>query len=353
MRWKSFGKSGLKVTELCLGTMTLAGQADDKTSYAILDAAWEGGIRFLDTADCYPIPIEIETAGRSESLIGRWMKDRKNRQGLVIATKAYFPMGPSPIHRGNSRLHLRTACEASLKRLGVDYIDLYLCHGWDSTVPVAETIGVMEDLRREGKIQYAAFSNVRTPEVTALLLEAQRQGVAGFSGLQPRYNLLFRELEESLFPQARSQGLGIMIYNPLAGGLLTGKHKPDAKPAEGTRFTLGTSGDVYRARYWKDVLLRESARLADVAKQHGVSLVTAAIAWTLGNPDISSAIIGVSRPDQLADQLKGTTLALAAPLKAELDQAWFNLPRTPAEGDPRVGDFYNEIEGGKTVYKSG
>jgi aryl-alcohol dehydrogenase (NADP+) len=353
MRWKSFGKSGLKVTELCLGTMTLAGQADDKTSFAILDAAWEGGIRFIDTADCYPIPIEIETAGRSEALIGRWMKDRKNRDDLVIATKAYFPMGPLPVHRGNSRLHLRNACEASLRRLGIDCADLYLCHGWDPTVPLAETIGVLEDLRREGKIQYTAFSNVRAPEVTSLLLEAQRLGVAGFAGLQPRYNLLFRELEDSLFPVARSQGLGVMVYNPLAGGLLSGKHRPDAKPAEGTRFTLGSSGDIYRARYWKDQLLRESARLADVAKQHGLSLVTSAIAWTLANTDISSAIIGVSRPDQLADQIKATNLTLPPPLKAELDSAWFNLPRTPVEGDPRVGDFYNALEVGKPIYRSG
>jgi aryl-alcohol dehydrogenase (NADP+) len=218
---------------------------------------------------------------------------------------------------------------------------------------VAETIGVIEDLRREGKIQYAAFSNVRTPEVTTLLLEAQRQGVPGFCGLQPRYNLLFRELEESLFPQARSQGLGIMIYNPLAGGILTGKHRPDAEPEKGTRFTLGASGTIYRARYWKDQLLRESNRLADVARQHGIAPVTAAIAWTLANQDISSIIVGASRPDQLADQFKATTTTLPAALKDELDNAWFRLPRTPAEGDPRVGDFYNEIETGKPLYKSG
>src|SRR5690242_11943102 len=117
MRWRSFGRSGLKVTELCLGTMTLAGQADDKTSYAILDAAWEGGIRFLDTADCYPIPLELATAGRTESILGRWMGERRNRDDLVIATKAYFQMGRLPTQRGNSRLHLQYACEASLRRL--------------------------------------------------------------------------------------------------------------------------------------------------------------------------------------------------------------------------------------------
>jgi aryl-alcohol dehydrogenase-like predicted oxidoreductase len=144
-----------------------------------------------------------------------------------------------------------------------------------------------------------------------------------------------------------------MVYNPLAGGLLTGKHRPDQKPAEGTRFTLGASGDIYRARYWKDELLKESARLAGVAKQHGIPLVTAAIAWTLANADVSSAIIGVSRPDQLADQLKATNVALPLSLKVELDAAWFRLPRTPAEGDPRVGDFYQPLEVGKPLYRSG
>src|SRR5438876_9080748 len=245
MKWKSFGRSGLKVTELCLGTMTLAGQAEEVTSFAILDAAWEGGIRFLDTADCYPIPVEIETAGRTESLPGRWMAERKNRGDLVLATKAYFSMGHLPVHRGNSRLHLRQACEASLRRLQTDYVDLYLCHGWDDSVPIEETIDALEGLRREGKILYAGISNVRVPETAAALLAARELGVPGFDGLQPRYNLLYRELEESLFPLARTQGLGIMVYNPLAGGLLTGKHQPGVAPAEGTRFTLGASGDVY------------------------------------------------------------------------------------------------------------
>src|SRR5438552_4107045 len=162
-----------------------------------------------------------------------------------------------------------------------------LCLGWDETVPIAETIDALETLRREGKILYAGLSNGRVPEVTAALIEAGRLGVPGFDGLQPRYNLLYRELEESLFPLARSRGLGIMVYNPLAGGLLSGKHRPGAAPAEGTRFTLGSSGDVYRARYWHDRLLGESARLHGVAGEHGVSLVTAAIAWTLANDDIS------------------------------------------------------------------
>ena len=343
MKWKSFGKSGLKVTELCLGTMTLAGQADDRASFAILDAAYEGGIRFLDTADCYPIPIELETVGRTEALLGRWMAERGNRGDLVIASKAYFAMGPQPIHRGNSRHHLLNACDASLRRLGTDCIDLYLCHGWDETVPIAETLGALEDLRRAGKIRYSAISNVRAHEMAGTLVEAERSGAAPFTGLQPRYNLLYREAEESLFPLARRFGLGVMVYNPLAGGLLTGKHRPGSAPAEGTRFSLGSTGEVYKARYWQDRLLDECLRLKELAAKQGLSLVTAAIAWVLSNPDVSAAIVGVSRPEQLVDQFKATTTTLPDDLRAALDGVWFDLPRTPPQLDtPRIGEFFGE-----------
>ncbi|MBI4419684.1 MAG: aldo/keto reductase [Gemmatimonadetes bacterium] len=341
MKWKSFGRSGLKVTELCLGTMTLAGQADEKGSFAILDAAHEGGIRFMDTADCYPIPIEIETAGRTEELIGRWLKDRRVRDEWVIATKAYFAVGPLPIHRGNSRLHLRGSVEASLRRLGTDRIDLFLCHGWDPTVPVEETLRTLEDLRREGKILYAGLSNVRASEVAATLVEETRLALAGIAGLQPRYNLLYREAEESLFPVARRFGLGTMVYNPLAGGLLSGKHQPGAPPAEGTRFTLGDSGRVYRGRYWNEDFLAIAHDLKPQVAKHGLSLVTATIAWTIANPDVTAAIVGVSRKEQLADQLTATDTELPAELKRAMDAVWFDLPRKePSLDTPRLWEFY-------------
>ena len=341
MKWKSFGASGLKVTELCLGTMTLAGQADEKGSFAILDAAYAGGIRFLDTADCYPIPIELETVGRTEELLGRWMQDRKNRHELVLATKAYFPMGSTPLHRGNSRLHIKASVDASLRRLGTDRIDLFLCHGWDPTVPLEETLRALNDLREQGKIHYAGVSNARAHEVAGALVEATRLGIPGFEGLEPRYNLLYREPEESLFPLARRFGLGTMVYNPLAGGMLTGKHKPGAEPAKGTRFTMGDSGRVYRGRYWREDFLVIARDLSKQAEQHGMSLVTAAVAWTLANPDVTSAIVGVSRADQLPDQLTGTDTSLPADLKEAMDAVWFELPRTPPSLDtPRLAEFY-------------
>ncbi|MSR05902.1 MAG: aldo/keto reductase [Gemmatimonadetes bacterium] len=341
MKWKSFGTSGLKVTELCLGTMTLAGQADEKQSFAILDAAHAAGIRFMDTADCYPIPITIETSGHTEELIGRWFKQRKVRDEWVVATKAYFSMGPWPTQRGNSRLHIKASVEDSLRRLGTDRIDLFLCHGWDPTVLLEETLRALEDLQAAGKIHYTGISNLRAHEMAAALVEATRLGVTGFQGLEPRYNLLFREPEESLFPLARRFGLGTMVYNPLAGGLLTGKHKPGTAPAEGTRFTMGDSGRVYRGRYWNDRFLEIAQDLKTRCEANGFSLVTGAVAWTLANPDVTSAITGVSRAEQLADQVRGTAITLPADLKAAMDAVWFDLPRTPPSLDtPRLTEYY-------------
>jgi aryl-alcohol dehydrogenase-like predicted oxidoreductase len=340
MRWRSFGESGLKVSEICLGTMTLAGQADKETSYGILDAAFQGGVRFFDTADCYPIPLRIETVGRSEALVGRWIEERGVRDDIVISSKAYFPTGPLPIQRGNSRLHLMRACEASLQRLRTDHIDLYICHGWDETVPLEETLRALEDLRSQGKIVYTGFSNVRAHEATALLLEATRLGVAGIDGLQPRYNLLQREAEESLLPLAREQGLGVMVYNPIAGGLLSGKYEVGAEPPEGTRFAMDEIGDVYRRRYWEDHYLRVVGQLKVSAEQHGLSLVTAAVAWVLSHPAVSAAISGASKPEQVWDHLRAAEVELPESLRERLDRVWFDLPRRPPDLDtPRFPDF--------------
>lgn len=341
MKWKSFGNSGLKVTELCFGTMTLAGQADQKASYNILDAVFDGGVRFLDTADVYPVPMEASTCGDTEDLLGRWMTQRKNRDQLVLATKGYFPSGPLPIHRGTSRLHLMQACEASLRRLKTDRVDLYLCHGWDGSVPVEETLRALEQLRQDGKILYAGWSNVRAHEAADLLVQAARLGIVGIQGLQPRYNVFHREAEESLFPLARRLGLGTMVYNPIAGGILSGKHQPGKPPARGTRFTLGSTGEVYRARYWNDRLLKEAATLKREAERQGFSLVTAAVAWVLSNPDVTSAIIGASRVSQLADHLRAPDAVLPPALKERLDRVWFDLPRqAPNLDNPRLGDWY-------------
>ncbi|HEX9580923.1 MAG TPA: aldo/keto reductase [Gemmatimonadales bacterium] len=343
MRWRSFGASGLKVTELCLGTMTLAGQADAKTSFAILDTAWKGGIRFIDTADVYPVPMTLATYGDSEVLLGRWLAGRKCRDDAILATKGYFTGGPLPIHRGNSRRHLIHACEASLRRLRTDRIDLYLCHGWDPTVPVDETLRALEQLRQDGKVLYTGVSNVRAHEAAAALVEATRLGVRGFDGLQPRYSVIQREAEESLFPLARRFGLGVMVYNPIAGGILAGKHRPGRPPAKGTRFAMPGVGEVYRKRYWDERVLEEVVALKKDVAEAGLSLVTAAVAWVLTNPAVSAAIIGASKPSHLADHLRATTTVLPDEVRERLARVWFDLPRRAPDLDsPRIQEFYEQ-----------
>ncbi|HXV85585.1 MAG TPA: aldo/keto reductase [Gemmatimonadales bacterium] len=341
MNWRAFGTSGLKVSELCLGTMTLAGQADAKTSYAILDTAWKGGIRFLDTADVYPVPMTLATYGGSEALLGRWMASRKCRDDLIVATKGYFNAGPLPIHRGNSRLHLIRACEGSLRRLKTDRIDVYLCHGWDPTVPVEETLRALEQLKRDGKVLYTGVSNLRAHELAGALVESARLGLRGFEGIQPRYSVIQREAEESLFPLARRFGLGVMVYNPIAGGILAGKHRPGRPPTAGTRFAMPGIGEVYRKRYWDQRVLEEALVLKRDVAAAGLSLVTASVAWVLSHPDVSCAIIGASRPDQLRDHLRATTTVLPDQIRARLDRVWFDLPRRKPDLDsPRIENFH-------------
>lgn len=342
MRWRSFGRSGLKVTELCLGTMTLGVQADEVTSFAILDAAYEGGIRFFDTADVYPVPMTLGTLGETERIIGRWMRERGVRGEITLATKGYFPTGRFPHQRGNSRRHLIEACEHSLRRLDTDCVDLYLCHGWDASVPIEETLRALEDLKRAGKVLYTGLSNVQAHDVAESVVAARELGIQGFDGLQPRYSVIFREAEESLFPMARRFGLGTMVYNPLAGGILSGKYRPDAEPTEG-RFTLGDTGETYRRRYWDRRNLEMAQSLKAEAAEYGLSPVTAAVAWALTNPIVSSVIIGASRPDQLADNLRAAGSDLPDGLRMKLDQAWYDLPRRPPALDtPRIGSWLEE-----------
>lgn len=331
-----FGRSGLDVSRLCLGTMTFGVQADETDSFAILDRAWDQGVRFIDTADVYPVPMTYETYGVTEAIIGRWLKRRGTRRDAVIASKGYFPSGPASWQRGNSRRHLLEACEGSLRRLGVERIDLYLCHGWDPDVPIDETLGALEELRLAGKIFKAGISNLRAHELAECHLAAARAGIEGFVAVQTRHNILYREAEESLLPMTQRFGVGVMVYNPLAGGLLSGKYRPGADPTGG-RFTLGDTGATYRKRYWNDANLSAAARVAELTRAAGFEPVTASVAWSLARGDLDAIIIGASRPDQLDASLSATRLTLPDDLKDALDQIWFDLPRQPPTLDtPRL-----------------
>jgi len=331
METRQLGRTGLRVSELCLGTMTFGFQCDRETSFAILDAAVEGGINFLDSADVYPLGGGLETAGRTEEILGEWMAERRNRDALVVATKCMGPMGTGPNDWGISRLHVQRAVEASLRRLRTDVIDLYQTHFFDAKTPIDETLRALDDLQRAGKIRYAGCSNYSAWRLSEALAAAERLGAEGYVSLQPRYNLLYREIETELLPLCRARGLGVIPYNPLAGGFLSGKHALGSEPTQGTRFTLGWAGKVYQNRYWHESQFRAVERLAKEARARGQDLVSVAVKWVLDQPGVSSAIVGASRPEQLAASLAAPKVAIDEDLARALDAAWWELPRRPVD----------------------
>jgi aryl-alcohol dehydrogenase (NADP+) len=329
MESRQLGRTGLRVPPLCLGTMTFGLQCDEATSFAILDRAFEGGIDFIDTADVYPLGGDATTAGRTEEIIGRWMRERGNRDRIVLATKCAGVMGAGPNDRGLSRYHIQRAVEDSLRRLGTDVIDLYQVHSFDPSTPIDETLRALDDLVRAGKVRYAGCSNYPAWRLGDALATSERLGIARYDSLQPRYNLLYREIETEILPLCRSEGLGVIVYNPLAGGFLSGKYAKGDAPQEDTRFTLGTAGRMYQHRYWHDAQFDAVAALQAAAEAREVRLPSLAVAWVMQQPGITSAIIGASKPEQLTETLAATELQIDGELAQACDAAWWSLPRRP------------------------
>jgi aryl-alcohol dehydrogenase-like predicted oxidoreductase len=308
--------------------MTFAGQCDEPTSFTILDAASDRGVTFLDTADVYPIPPDIETAGRSEEVLGRWIAlQPARRQQIVLATKCRARVGRGVNDQGLSRRHILAACEASLRRLRTDWIDLYQTHSPDPETPIDESLRALDDLVRSGKVRYVGCSNYPAWQLALALATSQQNGWARFDCLQPRYNALYREIETEILPLCRDQGVGVIVYNPLAGGFLTGKHSQEAAPQQGTRFTMGASGELYRERYWHDAQFEAVGRLKAYCQRRHWNLATASVAWVLAQPGITSAIVGASHPDQLDSTLAAAELAFDDDARAAFDEVWWSIPR--------------------------
>ena len=324
------GRTGLRVSQVCLGTMTFGLQTGREEAFAIMDAAEEAGIDFLDVADVYPLGGDLSTAGRTEEIVGEWLGGKRDR--FVVATKVYNPVGPGPNDKGNSRRHVIDACERSLRRLRTDWIDLYYIHRWDPETPIDETLGAMDDLRRAGKIRYAACSNTAAWQLMEALWCADRNGTVRFDAVQPRYNLLYRGIERELIPAAQANGVATIVYNPLAGGMLTGKYKRGETPREGTRFTLGNAAKLYQQRYWREAEMDVVERLAADVAARGKSITHVALRWALDQPGVTAAIVGASRAEQLRDSLKAVDLTLDEADRAACDAAWYALPqRRPEE----------------------
>jgi len=313
-----FGRTGLRVSQLCLGTMTFGVQCDEAASRAILDRAAAAGITFLDTADVYPLGGTAETVGRTEEILGRWLRGR--RHDVIVATKGFGATGPNPWDQGLSRKHLLDAIDASLRRLATDYVDLYQIHHPDPHTPMDETLGALDTIVRSGKARYVGCSNLPAWETARALGRSDVLHLARFASVQPRYNLLFRQIERDLLPLCEAEGLAVIPYNPLAGGFLSGKHAREAGPTAGTRFTLGTAAKRYQERYWREREFETVEALRGVAAEAGLSLAQLAIAWVLANPLITAPIVGASRPEQLDDVVAAAGKTLDAGLKARLDE---------------------------------
>ncbi len=329
MRSVRLGRTGLNVSEICLGTMTFGLQTERDEAFAIMDVAEAGGIDFIDVADVYPVGGTLETVGRTEEIVGDWMAGKRDR--FVVATKVYNPMGPGPNDKGNARRHVIEACDASLRRLKTEWIDLYYIHRWDTETPIDETLGAFDDLRLAGKIRYAGCSNIAAWQMMKSLWTADRNDTVRFDAVQPRYNLLYRAIEAELLPAAREFGVGAVVFNPLAAGVLTGKYKRGEAPREGTRFQLGNAAALYQQRYWQDEQLDVVERLsADVASR-GKTLTHVALRWVLDQPGVTAAIVGASRAEQLRDSLGALEIELDDDDRRACDQAWYALPRRRPE----------------------
>jgi 1-deoxyxylulose-5-phosphate synthase len=298
--------------------MTFGLQIDEPAASAVLDRAAGGGITFIDTADVYPLGGGVDLAGKTEEIVGRWLQGRRHE--FVLATKCFGRTGPRAWDVGNNRRHVMDSIDASLRRLGTDYIDLYQLHQDDPETPIDETLGALDDLVQSGKVRYIGCSNFLAYRLARALGRSETLGLARFDSVQPRYNLLFREFERDVFPLCLEERLGVIPYNPLAGGMLSGKHGRGQTPAQGTRFTIPNAGPMYQDRYWHEREFDAVDAFQKLAQEAGIKPATLAVAWVLAQPAVTAPILGASRPEQLDDTLAAADVKLEDDLLHKLDE---------------------------------
>jgi len=299
MEYRRLGRTGLKVSELCLGTMQFGWTTDEKNSVEVMDAFVAAGGTFIDTADIYTTwgPRDMAGAGESEEIIGRWMKARGNRDRIVLATKVRGKMWEGPDGEGLSRARVIRCCEDSLRRLQTDHVDLYQCHWVDLETPIEETLSALDDLVRAGKIRYIGASNYPAWRLMEAKLQSERHGYAQFASYQPQYSLMERAgFEIEAMPLCKHHGLGVMPYSPLAGGFLTGKYR------KGVDVDSMRAGEVTKL-YANDRGFAVIDELERIGKSHGKTVSQTAFAWLLTNPVVTSPIVGANTAAQLQESL--------------------------------------------------
>lgn len=305
MEYRTLGRTGVRVSCLCMGTMSFGGPADEETSAVMFHRCREIGINFFDTANVY-------NGGRSEQILGKLMS--KDRDELIIASKVRFPVGDDVNARGLSRRHIRLAVEASLKRLGTDRLDLYFVHSFDPDTPIEETLRALDDLVRQGKILYPAVSNWAAWQIAKALGISARQGLARFECIQPMYNLTKRQVEVEILPLAEAEQVGVISYSPLGGGLLTGKYGTMRRPDEGRLV----QNEMYQRRYGLPVYYEIAERFTAHAQERGVHPASLAVAWVMSHPAMTAPIIGARNLAQLEASLGALDVPMTPEWRAEI-----------------------------------
>ncbi|MEV4677468.1 MULTISPECIES: aldo/keto reductase family protein [Actinomadura] len=312
MEFRNLGRSGLKISEIAYGNwLTHGSQVEEDAAHACVRTALDEGITTFDTADVY-------AGTRAEEVLGRALKGQR-REGLEIFTKVYWPTGPGVNDRGLSRKHIFESIHGSLRRLGTDYVDLYQAHRFDYETPLEETLRAFDDLVRQGKVLYVGVSEWRAEEIERALKIADEMGFDRIVSSQPQYSMLWRVIEEEVVPLCEREGVGQIVWSPIAQGVLTGKYKPGQPLPEGSRATDDKGGADMIKRYLNDDLLTRVQELRPIADELGLSMAQLAIAWTLQNPNVSAAIVGATRPEQVTDNVKAAGVKLDADVMKRID----------------------------------
>lgn len=308
MEYRNLGRSGLKVSAMSLGTNAFGGRADEATSIAVVHKALDSGINLIDTADIY-------TGGQSETIIGKALQGRRSE--AILATKFFGRMGPGPNDTGGSRKRIMDAVDASLKRLQTDYIDLYQMHNPDPNTPIEETLRALDDLVRAGKVRYIGCSNFAAWQIAKALGVSERLGLARFISNQPEYSPINRQIEQEIIPVGISEGVGQIVYFPLAAGLLSGKYKKDqAPPTDSRAVTQQNFGN----RWFTDRNFAIADRMSRVAAETGISLLHLTLAWVMAKPGIASSITGATKVAQVEDNVKACEIKLSEEVIRQVDE---------------------------------
>ncbi|MSO16228.1 MAG: aldo/keto reductase [Candidatus Planktophila sp.] len=326
MEYRRLGSSGMYVSEISYGNwVTHGSQVESEAAVKCVKAALDCGITTFDTADVY-------AGTKAEVILGRALKGVR-RESYELLTKVYWPTGPGKNDRGLSRKHIMESCNASLKRLKTDYIDLYQAHRFDVETPLEETLSAFDDLIRQGKVHYIGFSEWTAPQIAQALAIQDARGYNRFVSSQPQYSALWRVIEAEVVPLSKKEGIGQIVWSPMAQGVLTGKYLPGVKPPAGSRATDKKSGAGFISAFMRDEILVAVQNLKPIAADHDLTISQLALAWVLQNENVSSAIMGATKPAQVKENVKAAGVKLSLDVMAAIDKILGDLPERRADQD--------------------